>query len=129
VRVEFGDRIVLRVAVSAVGRDEHRQHVCEALLDTGAQMTAISERVAEAVRPDQVDVLHSVATASGTGEAAVVEVAVRLVGGLSDAPPDVHKVRALLLPLPAADVLIGMDIIARWRVTLHNGVCEIAGAG
>lgn len=91
-------------------------------------MTAISERVAEAIRPHQVDVLHNVATASGIGEAAVVEVAIRLAGGLSDTLPDVHVVRALLLPLPDTDALIGMDIIARWRVTLHNGVCDIVSA-
>ena len=55
-------------------------------------------------------------------------VSVRILLGLTaTAEAPVYDIQASLIsaPLEGCDVLLGMDIISQWHVTLHNGQCII----
>ena len=55
-------------------------------------------------------------------------VSVRVLLGLTaTAEAPVYSSQASLMPAPlgGCDVLLGMDIISQWHVTLHNGECII----
>lgn len=104
------------------------EHGFRAIFDTGTQMTAISARVVERTRPDHVgETLMTLADGSEKWTD-VFWVGVRVLLGLGateEAP--VHDVQASLMPGPlgGCDVLLGMDIISQWHVTLSDGECVI----
>ena len=91
-------------------------------------MTAISTRVVAQTRPDLIGETL-MAVADGTERwADVFWVRVRILLGLTaTAEAPTYDIPASEIPalLKGCDVLLGMDIISQWHVTLHNGQCII----
>ena len=91
-------------------------------------MTAISTRVVNQVSPDIVGETR-LTVADGTERwADLFWVRVRVLLGLSaTAEVAAHDVVATQIPtsLEGCDVLLGMDIISKWHVTLSDGRCII----
>ena len=118
---------VLNVAIAPRGRDES-EHGFRAVFDTGTQMTAISTRVVDQVTPDIVGETQ-LTVADGTERwTDLFWVRLRLPLGLSGtAETPGYDVVATQIPnsLEGCDVLLGMDLISQWHVTLSNGRCII----
>lgn len=118
---------MLNAAISPRGRDEPEQGF-QAIFDTGTQMTAISTRVVDQVSPDIVGETR-LTVADGTERwTDLFWVRVRLPLGLSGtAEVPAYDVVATQIPnsLEGCDVLLGMDLISQWHVTLSNGRCVI----
>ena len=91
-------------------------------------MTAISTQVVNQVCPDIVGETR-LTVADGTERwADLFWVRVRVLLGLSaTAEVPAHDVVATQIPtsLEGCDVLLGMDIISKWHVTLSDGRCII----
>ena len=123
------DRIVLNVAIAAK-RQDLAEHGFRAILDTGAQKTCISAEVVAKTRPEVVTETQ-LEDANGTKQwTNVLRVHVRVLLGLTASQATEHPghdilAPQLLAPIAECDVLLGMDIISRWHVTLHNGLCAI----
>ena len=127
VEVRADGLFVLNVAIAPKGRQE-AEHGFRAILDTGTQMTAISTRVVAGVTPDIVgETLLTVADGSERWTD-LFWIRVRVPLGLSEtAEAPTYDVVATQIPasLEGCDVLLGMDIISKWHVTLSGGRCII----
>ena len=119
--------IKLNVAIAPKGRDGPEGGF-RAIFDTGTQMTAISTAVVNQVGPDIVGESR-LTVADGTERwADLYWVRVRVPLGLSArAEVPTYDVVATQIPtsLEGCEVLLGMDIISQWHVTLSNGRCII----
>ena len=118
---------MLNVAVAPKERNEP-EHGFRAIFDTGTQMTAISTRVVDLVGPDIVGETR-LTVADGTERwTDLFWIRVRVPFGLSattEAPAYDVVATQIPVPLEGCDVLLGMDIISRWHVTLSEGRCKI----
>ena len=120
------DLITLNVAIAPKGRDEAERGY-RAIFDTGTQMTAISTRVVDQVSPDVVSEAQ-LRVADGTERwTPVLWVRMRVLLGLTATEAPAYDILATQIPTPleGCDVLVGMDIIKRWHVTLGDGRCII----
>lgn len=118
---------MLNVAIAPRGRDEPEGGF-QAIFDTGTQKTAISTRVVDQVNPDIVGEIQLRVADGSERWANQFWIRVRVPLGLSataDAP--VYDIVATEIPAPleGCDVLLGMDIISKWHVTLNRGRCCI----
>ena len=127
--VPFADDglIKLNVAVAPKGRDEPESGF-RAILDTGTLVTAISTRIVDQVRPDIVGETQ-LRVADGTERwTDMYWVRVRVpLGLLTTSETPAYDVVATQIPtsLEGCDVLLGMDVISKWHVTLSGGRCII----
>lgn len=91
-------------------------------------MTAISSRVVAQAQPDVIgETLMAVANSTEQWTD-VFWVRVRIPLGLAaTAEAPVYDIPASQIPSPleGCDVLLGMDLISQWHVTLHGGRCII----
>ena len=115
------------MAISPKGRAEP-EHGFRAIFDTGTQFTVVSTRVVDEVSPDAVEETQ-LRLADGTVRwTDVYWVRVRVPLGLSATTEGpAYDVLAPQIPtsLEGCDVLLGMDIISKWHVTLTEGRCII----
>lgn len=118
---------VLNVAIAPRGRLEPERGF-KAILDTGTQMTAISTRVVDEVRPDHIGETLMAVADSTERWTDVFWVRVRVPLGLTaaaEAPTYDIQASQMPAPLKECDVLLGMDIISQWHVTMSDGRCRI----
>lgn len=125
----------MQLAVSAVPGG-HEEHV-EGLLDIGTTRTCISNHLVErlGVEPSGEALVTGLDTEDMPRSTVPVHLRVPAPQIAAAPAPDhfskqliaVEAVRRFEGRLPSApcDVLIGMDLIARWHVEITNGVCTI----
>ncbi|MXW96324.1 MAG: hypothetical protein F4110_07255 [Acidimicrobiaceae bacterium] len=119
--------IVLNVAIAPRGREEPERGF-RAILDTGTQLTAISPRVVAAIKPDAVGEIQLRVADGSERWADQYWIRIRVPLGLSaTAEAPAYDTVATQIPtsLEGCDVLLGMDIISKWHVTLSGGRCRI----
>lgn len=119
--------IVLNVAIAPRGREEPERGF-RAILDTGTQLTAISPRVVAAINPDAVGEIQLRVADGSERWANQYWIRIRVPLGLSataEAPAYDTVATQIPTPLEGCDVLLGMDIISKWHVTLSGGRCRI----
>lgn len=124
-------RVLLRVSVAVPSERSHvESHNFEALVDTGAQCTMVSRRVIDQIGATQVGFLPFMPASGQPQETAVYELFVAVV--ISETGPDGSPtftfskggtVPVLLLPFepPDFDMLLGMDILTGYHVTMWDG--------
>lgn len=126
------ERVLLRVAVAVPSeRGDSDSHEFGALVDTGAQCTMVSRRVVDRIDAAQIGVRQFM-PASGQPQSTPVyelSVAVAISEMGADGSPTFTFARGgtvpvLLLPFdpPDYDVLLGMDILANYHITMCSGL-------
>lgn len=119
------ERVLLRVSVAlpaAGGGTPSREY--QALVDTGAQCTMVSRRVVDQVGATQVGVLPFL---SANGQSQMTAVYELFVGVVIEARhltfSKGETVPVLLLPFdpPDYDVLLGMDVLTGYHITMWDG--------
>ena len=91
-------------------------------------MTAVSSRVVAALNPEVVGEIQLRVADGSERWADQYWIRIRLPLGLSataEAPAYDTVATQIPGPLEGCDVLLGMDIISKWHVTLSDGRCRI----
>ena len=125
------NRVLLRVIVAVPSKNGHsEQYEYEALVDTGAQCTMVSQKVVDEVGATKIGVRQFLPASGQPQKTAVFELSVGAV--FSQARPDGSPyfsfskggvVPVLLLPYHPRDydVLLGMDILTKYHITMWDG--------
>lgn len=126
------ERVLMRVSVAVPSeRGDSARHEFAALVDTGAQGTMVSRRVVEQVGATQIGVRPFMPASGQPQSTAVYELSVGVA--ISETAPDGSPARifsrggtvpVLLLPFNPLDydVLLGMDILAGYHITMWDGM-------
>ncbi len=117
-------RIVAEAVCSAPPDGPER--VFSALVDTGAQITSISRRVVETLRIEPVGTIPIV-YASGDKQP-LDEFWLHV--GIPGLPHERFGAPVVRMELGSTDydVILGMDVLARYHITIHNGLCTVNSA-
>lgn len=129
-------RVLLRVSVAIPSeRGDSAHHEFAALVDTGAQGTMVSRRVVEQVGATQVGVRQFMPASGQPQSTAVYELSVGVAVSETTSNGSAAlifsrggTVPVLLLPFNPLDydVLLGMDILTGYHITMWDGMLVLS---
>ncbi len=121
--VEIVDDRIMVEATLSVPPDGPKSDPFTALVDTGAQATMISEKVANALGAASVGRRNIVSLGGEPVESPVYRLRISVGSSTSGTFSAWKELYVQLLPAdpPNFDVLLGMDILASFHITMHDG--------